>query len=40
MPSRLYYPSDLAIGNPAGFDQGVEMLGGVDDINVKVWWDK
>ena len=40
MPSRLYYPSDLEIGNPAGFDQGVEMLGGVDDINVKVWWDK
>ncbi|MEH6703751.1 MAG: SusD/RagB family nutrient-binding outer membrane lipoprotein [Galbibacter orientalis] len=40
MPSRLYFPSDLAIGNPAGFDQGVEMLGGVDDINVKVWWDK
>ncbi|MEL4308893.1 SusD/RagB family nutrient-binding outer membrane lipoprotein [Joostella sp. CR20] len=40
MPSRLYYPSDLAIGNPSGYAQGVEMLGGTDDINVKVWWDK
>ncbi|MCF8715150.1 SusD/RagB family nutrient-binding outer membrane lipoprotein [Joostella atrarenae] len=40
MPSRLYYPSDLAIGNPSGYAKGVEMLGGKDDINVKVWWDK
>lgn len=39
MPSRLYYPSDLAIGNAPGYKQGVEMLGGKDDINVKVWWD-
>ncbi|MCM5663052.1 SusD/RagB family nutrient-binding outer membrane lipoprotein [Galbibacter mesophilus] len=39
MPSRLYYPSDLAIGNPSGYEQGVEMLGGQDDINTKVWWD-
>ena len=39
MPSRLYYPSDLAIGNPPGYKQALEMLGGQDDINVKVWWD-
>ena len=39
MPSRLQYPSELAIENPEGFRQGVEMLGGSDDINTKVWWD-
>lgn len=39
MPSRLYYPSDLAIGNAPGYKQAIEMLGGKDDINVKVWWD-
>lgn len=39
MPSRLYYPSDLAIGNATGYKQGVDMLGGKDDINAKVWWD-
>lgn len=39
MPSRLYYPSDLAIGNAPGYQQALEMLGGKDDINVKVWWD-
>lgn len=39
MPSRLYYPSDLAIGNAPGYKQALEMLGGQDDINVKVWWD-
>lgn len=39
MPSRLQYPSELAIENPEGFQQGVEMLGGSDDINTKVWWD-
>lgn len=39
MPSRLFYPSDLAIGNAPGYRQALEMLGGKDDINVKVWWD-
>lgn len=39
MPSRLRYPSDLAVENPEGFLQGVQLLGGSDDINVKVWWD-
>ncbi|WP_373059424.1 SusD/RagB family nutrient-binding outer membrane lipoprotein [Zunongwangia sp. H14] len=40
MPSRLYYPTDLAIENSEGYAQGVEMLGGSDDINTKVWWDQ
>ena len=39
MPSRLYYPSDLAIGNAPGYKQALEMLGGQDNVNVKVWWD-
>lgn len=38
MPARLYYPSDLAIGNAPGYKQAVEMLG-ADNVNVKVWWD-
>ena len=40
MPSRFYYPTDLAIENPKGYAQGVELLGGSDDINTKVWWDQ
>ncbi len=39
MPSRFYYPSDLAVENPQGYQQALEMLGGSDDINIKVWWD-
>lgn len=39
MPSRLYYPSDLAVENPENYAEAVEMLGGNDDINTKVWWD-
>ncbi|GHA44649.1 hypothetical protein GCM10007103_27200 [Salinimicrobium marinum] len=39
MPSRMYYPSDLAVENPENYLKAVEMLGGNDDINTKVWWD-
>ena len=39
MPSRLYYPSDVQISNNENYQQAVQMLGGSDDINAKVWWD-
>ena len=39
MPSRFYYPSDLPVENPENYEEAVEMLGGRDDINTKVWWD-
>ncbi|WP_335964764.1 SusD/RagB family nutrient-binding outer membrane lipoprotein [Galbibacter sp. PAP.153] len=40
MPSRFYYPSDVQINNQANYQEAVEMLGGPDDINTKVWWDE
>ncbi|WP_423820459.1 SusD/RagB family nutrient-binding outer membrane lipoprotein [Salinimicrobium sp. TIG7-5_MAKvit] len=39
MPSRMYYPSDLPVENPENYREAVEMLGGSDNINTKVWWD-
>ena len=39
MPSRMYYPSDLPVENPENYTKAVQMLGGSDDINTKVWWD-
>lgn len=40
MPSRFYYPSDVQINNNANYQDALEMLGGPDNINTKVWWDQ
>jgi hypothetical protein len=40
MPSRFYYPSDIQINNPGNYQDAIELLGGPDDINTKVWWDQ
>ena len=39
MPARLYYPDDVQINNAGNYEQALELLGGPDDINTKVWWD-
>ena len=39
MPSRFYYPSEIQVNNANNYQKAVEMLGGSDDINTKVWWD-
>lgn len=39
MPSRMFYPNDLAIENASGYQEALELLNGPDDINTKVWWD-
>lgn len=39
MPSRFYYPTDVQISNAANYQEAVQMLGGSDDINARVWWD-
>ncbi|MCF4100788.1 SusD/RagB family nutrient-binding outer membrane lipoprotein [Gillisia sp. M10.2A] len=40
MPVRFYYPSDIQVNNSENYSKAVEMLGGSDDINTKVWWDQ
>ncbi|MEH6658947.1 SusD/RagB family nutrient-binding outer membrane lipoprotein [Leeuwenhoekiella marinoflava] len=39
MPSRFFYPSDVQISNQANYKQALDLLGGPDNINTKVWWD-
>ena len=39
MPARFYYPSDVQISNQANYQKALELLGGPDNINTKVWWD-
>lgn len=39
MPSRFFYPSDVQISNGANYEEALDLLGGPDDINTKVWWD-
>ncbi len=39
MPSRFYYPQDVQISNSLNYQQALDLLGGPDDINTKVWWD-
>ncbi len=39
MPSRFTYPTDQHVYNPANYAEAVQMIGGQDDINTKVWWD-
>ncbi|MEH6681633.1 MAG: SusD/RagB family nutrient-binding outer membrane lipoprotein [Sediminicola sp.] len=40
MPSRFFYPDDVQINNVDNYQQAIELLGGPDDINTKVWWDQ
>ncbi|SDB62835.1 Starch-binding associating with outer membrane [Flavobacteriaceae bacterium MAR_2010_188] len=39
MPARFYYPQDVQINNSEKYQKALELLGGPDDINTKVWWD-
>ena len=39
MPSRFTYPTDVQINNADNYLQALDLLGGANDINTKVWWD-
>jgi hypothetical protein len=39
MPSRFTYNTDVQINNTQNYRKALELLGGSDDINTKVWWD-
>jgi len=39
MPSRFTYPTDVQINNADNYLKALDLLGGADDINTKVWWD-
>jgi hypothetical protein len=39
MPSRFTYNTDVQINNAENYRKALELLGGSDDINTKVWWD-
>lgn len=39
MPARFLYPQDVQTSNSANYQKALELLGGPDDINTKVWWD-
>ncbi|MCW3090025.1 MAG: putative SusD/RagB family lipoprotein [Ferruginibacter sp.] len=39
-PSRIPYPTYLQSLNPANYTAAVAAMGGKDDSNIKVWWDK
>jgi hypothetical protein len=36
---RLIFPPDESIINPKGYQSGVDLLGGQDKNNVRLWWD-
>lgn len=40
LPVRLQYPTDIRINNTENYAEAVQLLGGKDDINTEVWWDK
>jgi hypothetical protein len=40
IPVRVPYPTDEAARNPTSLAAGVALLGGADDLNTKVWWNK
>jgi hypothetical protein len=40
IPVRFPYPTDEASRNPTSLAAGVTLLGGPDDLNTKVWWNK
>jgi hypothetical protein len=35
---RLTYPTNEIIINPAGYQSGVQLLGGADKNNIRLWW--
>lgn len=39
MPSRFFYPTDVQVNNSENYQEAINLLGGNDDINTKVWWD-
>ncbi len=39
MPVRFTYPQDIQVNNRENYLEAVDMLGGSDNINTKVWWD-
>jgi len=39
MPVRFTYPQDIQVNNRENYLEAIEMLGGSDNINTKVWWD-
>lgn len=40
MPVRFYYPQDVQVNNSQNYQRALELLGGPDNINTKVWWDQ
>ena len=40
MPSRLKYPVYVQSLNSANYNAAVAAMGGPDDLNTKVWWNK
>jgi hypothetical protein len=39
VPVRFPYPTDEYARNPSNVAAAIEMLGGPDDLNTRVWWD-
>lgn len=37
---RVQYPNSELQGNAVEYKKGIEMLGGTDVVNTKIWWDK
>ncbi|MDN5211006.1 SusD/RagB family nutrient-binding outer membrane lipoprotein [Fulvivirgaceae bacterium BMA12] len=40
VPSRFLYPEEEQLLNPEHLQQAVESMGGTDDINAAVWWER
>jgi hypothetical protein len=40
IPSRLPYPPQVSFYNQENYNKTIQAMGGSDDINKKVWWDK
>lgn len=40
MPVRFQYPAELQQTNRVNYENAVQSIGGTDDINTKVWWEK
>jgi hypothetical protein len=36
---RVQYPSSEVLGNQAEYAKGVQLLGGADVVNSRIWWD-
>jgi hypothetical protein len=39
VPVRFPYPTDEYARNPSNVAAALELLGGPDDLNTRVWWD-